>query len=275
MNEFNTGGPSTNNPLPPVIPTTPLPNPTPAPTPPPPPSQVLGALAEDRVPITGCVTAVEAILRQPRRLFFQFQQSGSNRLLVILVTIAILCSAVYGLVVGTFSGGQQLWAAPVKIACGLLISALICLPSLYIFSCLSGSEAKLPEIGGLIAGLLTLMTILLVGFAPVAWVFSQSTTSEGLMGSLHIAFWLVATFFGFRFLYAGFAHTNARSRSGLNVWVIIFVMVALQMTSSLRPLLGTSNTFLPDAAHKRFFLGHWLDCLNETPTNYDRPRQGE
>ena len=155
--------------------------------------------------------------------------------------------------------GTQLWAAPVKIAGGILASALICLPSLYIFACLSGSQARLNEICGLIAGLLLLMTILLVGFAPVAWLFSQSTESLVWMGALHLVFWLIASCFALRFLQAGFSHSRARSTAGLNAWVIIFMLVAVQMTAALRPILGKSETFLP--TEKKLFVAHWGDCL--------------
>jgi hypothetical protein len=163
-------------------------------------------------------------------------------------------------VVGTFSMGTQLWAAPVKIAGGLVFSAVLCLPSLYIFACLSGSRARLVEIFGLVAGLLLLMTLLLVGFAPVAWLFSQSTASVTWMGALHLVFWLISTFFGLRFLEAGFSHSQARSRAGLNTWIFIFVLVVLQMTTALRPIVGTDSDFLPK--EKKFFLVHWGDCLN-------------
>ena len=122
------------------------------------------------------LAAIECILRQPRRVMFQLRQPGAGRLIGGMLFVAVVCSLVYGVVVGTFSGGDQLWTAPVKIAGGLLVSALICLPSLYIFACLSGSQARLVEIVGLVAGLLMLMTILLIGFAPVAWLFSQSTS---------------------------------------------------------------------------------------------------
>jgi hypothetical protein len=106
------------------------------------------------------------------------------------------------------------------------------------------------------------MTILLIGFAPVAWIFSQSTESVAWMGALHLAFWLVATLFGIRFMKAGFSHANARSQAGVNVWVIIFLLVALQMTTALRPILGRSDTFLP--TKKEFFLTHWANCLTQT-----------
>ena len=173
-----------------------------------------------------------------------------------------MCSLIYGVVAGTFSGGDQLWAAPTKIAVGLMISALICLPSLYIFTCLSGSQARLVEVCGLLAGLLMLMTILLIGFAPVAWIFSQSTESLAWMGTLHLVFWFIATIFGLRFLEAGFSHSNARSHAGFHTWVIIFLLVALQMTTALRPILGKADTFLPK--EKQFFGAHWVDCLKAT-----------
>jgi len=213
----------------------------------------------ERVPIPHAFAAIEALLRQPLRLLYQLRQPGAGRLIAQMLFIALGCAVVYGLVVGTFSNGTQLWAAPVKIAGGLAISAFICLPSLYIFTCLSGSQARLAEVFGLLAGMLMLMTILLVGFAPVAWIFSQSTESLSWMGTLHITFWLVATFFGVRFLKHGFAHTAARSQAGVNVWIIIFVLVALQMTTALRPILGKSDSFFP--AKKEFFIQHWFESL--------------
>jgi hypothetical protein len=219
----------------------------------------LGDQPSEREPITNPITAVEAILRQPRRVMFQLRQPGAGRLIGGMLLVAVLCSLVYGVVVGSFSQGIQYWAAPVKIAGGLMFSALICLPSLYIFSCLSGSQARLAEIFGLVAGLLMLMTILLIGFAPVAWLFSQSSESLVWMGALHLLFWGIATIFGLRFLVAGFAQSQARSRAGLNTWIVIFVLVALQMTTALRPIVGKGGSFLP--TEKKFFISHWGDCL--------------
>ena len=230
--------------IPPVIPSAP---------------RQLGDDPSERVPIPNVIVAIEAVLRQPRRVMFQLRQPDAGGLIANMLLVAVVCSLIYGVVAGTFSGGPQLWAAPVKIAVGLMISALICLPSLYIFACLSGSSARLVEVGGLLAGLLMLMTLLLIGFAPVAWIFSQSTESLAWMGALHLVFWLIATLFGLRFLQVGFSHSQARSHAGFYTWVIIFVLVSLQMTTALRPIIGKSDTFLP--AEKKFFLAHWSDCL--------------
>jgi len=222
----------------------------------------LGDDPAECVPIPNVVAAIDAILRHPRRVMFQLCQSDAGNLIAMMLLVSVVCSLIYGVVAGTFSGGDQLWAAPVKIAVGLMISALICLPSLYIFTCLSGSQARLVEVCGLLAGLLMLMTILLIGFAPVAWIFSQSTESLAWMGTLHLVFWFIATLFGLRFLNSGFSHSNARSHAGFYTWVVIFLLVAVQMTTALRPILGTANTILP--TEKQFFVSHWGDCLKAT-----------
>jgi hypothetical protein len=219
----------------------------------------LGDDPAERVPIPNIISAVEAILRHPRRLMFQLRQPGAGKLIAGMIFVAMACGLVYGVVVGTFSGGTQLWAAPVKIAAGLIISALICLPSLYIFTCLGGSQSRLVEVFGLLAGLLMLMTILLIGFAPVAWIFSQSTESLAWMGTLHLVFWFIATIFGLRFLETGFSHSNAKSLAGFRLWAVIFMLVALQMTTALRPILGTAKTFFP--TEKESFVAHWGECL--------------
>src|SRR5215204_5178840 len=109
--------------------------PTPGPIPPTIPLSVphsllpLGDHPDDREPIPNPIVAIEAILRQPRRVMFQLRLPGAGRLVFSMLAVAVLCSLIYGLVIGTFSMGTQLWAAPVKVALGLLISAIICLPS--------------------------------------------------------------------------------------------------------------------------------------------------
>ena len=44
--------------------------------------------------------------------------------------------------------------------------------------------------------------------------------------------------------------------------MVIFLLVSLQMTAALRPLIvpGTADHLLPTA--KKFFVTHWFDCLD-------------
>jgi hypothetical protein len=218
----------------------------------------LGCTVEEQQPIRSVFEAAEAVLRQPRRVLFQVGEAGNVTL--FLYGLSILGLIAYGLVVGSFSGGEQWWAAPTKIAGGLVVSSLICLPSLYVFSCLAGSRASIRQIIGLVAGLLAVMTLLLIGFAPVAWVFSQSTESVTTMGLLHLLFWGIAMYFATAFFHTGFKELVAAKGEGVRkVWLTVFVVVVLQMSTALRPIIGTSDTYLP--SDKRFFLGHWLQSI--------------
>ncbi|MEI6861516.1 MAG: hypothetical protein WCL04_04610 [Verrucomicrobiota bacterium] len=222
----------------------------------------LGEDPNDCVPLVGPVAVVEAVLRHPRRVVFHLRQSSPGRLIATLLAAALGFIAVYGAIVGSFSGGMQWWATPLKITAGLAVTAAICLPSLYIFTCLCGSSARLPEVAGALGGMLALMTLLLIGFAPVAWLFSQSTESVAMMGFFHVIFWLVSVGFGIRFLNAAFQHFGLRSDTGLKAWMIIYLLVSLQMTSALRPLLGPGDNQPLLPVEKKFFAAHWLDNLD-------------
>jgi len=81
---------------------------------------------------------------------------------------------------------------------------------------------------------------------------------------LHLAFLLVSTYFGLRFLNAGFSAQEDRSGGGIKVWMVIFLLVLLQMTTALRPWIGKADAFLP--TEKKFFVTHWLDCTSGCPS---------
>jgi hypothetical protein len=168
--------------------------------------------------------------------------------------------ALYGVVVGSFSGGPQMWIAPVKLALGTLLSVLICLPSLYIFACLGGIDARLRTVTGVLFAAVGLGALLLIGFAPVAWIFSQSTDSVAFMGALHLMLWAIGISFGLRLIEAMGRLLTGSARSHLKLWGLIFVVVCLQMMTTLRPIIASSKTFFP--TEKKFFLANWFDSLN-------------
>ncbi len=215
-------------------------------------------------PMTGrldLISIFEALLKQPGRVIWEISNGRALPVAAALALIAVLSLGVYGIVVGSMSGGSQLWIAPVKIILGSALSLLICLPSLYIFLCLSGSDGNLRQVAGMLVSSTCLSALLLISFAPVAWVFSQSTDSIGLMGFLHLIFWMVAMCFGFSLLKRCIQLASQSSKGNLTVWMVIYLIVSLQMMTALRPIIGRSETFLPE--QKQFFLAHWADCLTK------------
>ncbi|TAE77528.1 MAG: hypothetical protein EAZ84_03855 [Verrucomicrobia bacterium] len=210
----------------------------------------------------------EALLRSPRGLASRLAEPHHGALARFLA-IALGSMLIFGLVLGSFAMNEQLWAAPLKITAGLLISGLICFPSLYIFSCLAGSRAEAGQVAALLTGMLALAGVLLLGFAPAVWIFTQATRSHGFMGFLALTPWLIALLFGLRFLRSAISATGASVKGPITLWAAIFLLVTLQMSTSLRPIIGRSERFLTD--EKKFFLQHWIDSAHITlpanPTN--------
>jgi hypothetical protein len=206
-------------------------------------------------------TLFEALLRRPGALVARLAD-GNHGATGRFVLMAVVSFVLFGFVLGCFAKHEQLWAAPAKITLGLLFSGAICFPSLYIFSTLAGARVSIPQLAACLAGALALAGLLLLGFAPAVWIFAESTDSFGFMGSLAVGAWLIAVLFALRFLKAAVFATGGTQKGPLMIWSAVFLLVTLQMTTSLRPILGRSEVLLTQ--EKKFFLQHWGDWFSET-----------
>lgn len=201
---------------------------------------------------------VESLLKSPADLLRAARaRRGPMFGLGVLVATTMLAN---GLVIGAFGGGAQFLWVPLKLSLGLFLCALICLPSLHIFSCLSGAQQSLRDTGAALLMGVALMGLVLVGFAPIAWLFSQATSSAVVLGGLHLAFLGVSIAFGMRLLGRAMTALNEHPIRGIGWWTVIFVLVVLQMTTTLRPLLGSSDGAVMHG--KLFFVTHWLSSLS-------------
>ncbi len=231
------------NPTPPPIPGQ-TPGPTPSPIqPPPPPKHLIGQL-----------------LRNPRALV---DGSGSEAGIPALIGLTLLGAIIYGLVIGSFARGNLLWLAPLKLVGGLLLSGVICTPSLYVLSVMAGADLRPRQLGIVLGGCLALTTLLMLSFAPVAWVFSESSSSAGFVGFMHWCLWLLSATFGLRLGRACLHALGARYPGSFIVWSIIFLLVTFQMATALRPWLEDSPAAF--ASEKMSFLSHWSKVLSEQP----------
>src|SRR5205814_7210120 len=66
--------------------------------------------------------------------------------------------------------------------------------------------------------------------------------------------------FGLRLIDATGRFLGAQSKGHLRIWSLIFILVCFQMTTTLRPIIAPSKTFLP--TEKKFFLAHWFETVN-------------
>ena len=211
----------------------------------------------------GPLLLLETLLKHPGRIIHELHGDRRPTLALWTLLLALAGMAIYGVVVGSLAGGAQLWVAPAKLALGTLLSVLICLPSLYIFTCLGGTDVRIRTVAGALFASVCLSSLLLIGFAPVAWIFSQSTDSVAFMGALHLLFWMIGLLFGLRLLGGMSRFRGTTGSAHLKTWALIFIAVCLQMTTTLRPIVGHADHFLP--AEKQFFLTHWLESLGGKP----------
>jgi len=218
----------------------------------------------DYEPLDGghsCSNLISKLLRKPLAIFHELETKEETlRIPITLLMISMVSLTIFGLVVGSFSWGNQIWAAPLKIVFGLMFSAAICLPSLYIFACIGGLNAKFNSVLGMLCSMMALSGLLLVGFAPVVWLFSVSSTSAVFLGVMLIVLWSISAGFGFSLVFRAGRAMGMTNTGHLFVWCLIFLLVTIQMTTTLRPIVGESE-LLFNFAEKKFFLEYWSEQM--------------
>lgn len=173
-----------------------------------------------------------------------------------LLGAALLFHAVFGLALGLFGGWRVALMDVVKTPLVAVCSLLLCYPSLYVFACVGGAPLSLSQTFLLGTSCLAMIGLLLVGLAPVAWLFSVSTGSLPFVTMLALLIWVIAASFGIRFIGKLEGHALFRKAGGVKVWFFILVLVTLQMVTCMRPILSA-----PKAGwwtgEKMFFLQHF------------------
>lgn len=202
----------------------------------------------------GLAGIVGALVQTPADLLAEANRAG-RRPVARLALLAMGAMAIVGLVVASFSGGVQMFVVPLKLCLGLGLCALLCLPSLYVFSSVAGAGQSVRETTLALAMGVALIGVLLVALAPVTWLFSQSTDQPIVMGALHVIALLVSAAVGIRLVAKVMRALNGRPIPVIRAWGFMFVVVMLQMTTTLRPLVGEFDGVW--AQERMFFLEHW------------------
>jgi hypothetical protein len=213
----------------------------------------------------GMGNSIASLLKSPGSILYELiDGERPGRIGLSLALVTVLGLAVFGGITGSFSDSTW-WAPLVKITGGALFAALICLPSLYIFAALSGMALQLRAIVGILFSTTGLTALLLAGFTPLVWVFGESTQSHAFIGAILIAVWLISLLFGMNLLMKCARALGMTDSLHLWIWCFMFLLVSLQVSCAVRPILGASEDFLPK--EKKFFLQHWADNLNRETGN--------
>jgi hypothetical protein len=184
---------------------------------------------------------------------------------LILLSTSVGFYALYGLAMGCFASGNSLWQATLKTPLILLSTMAICAPSLYLLLCLSGVAASFRQVVAMVAGVAGLSSVVMVGFAPVAWLFGVSTSSVAFMVLFHTVVWCVALGCGLGLL----SHTvpgGFRDCKSMVAWAAMLLIMCAQMATFYSPLLGVTVTKQFREGNRKFFFQHfYVSMVGETP----------
>lgn len=190
---------------------------------------------------------VETILRH-RQQFFEDIREGINvpekTRAMVMSSAAFL--AVYGAVLGSTHSLAQALSSAAKLPLLFLITLIVCVPALYIFSVLFGSNQRVNQCIALVLAAITVTAVLLLSFAPITLFFMLTTTDYQFFKLLNVLFFAMAGWVGVLFLSRGIRTISTSDNLEgskmrtviLYLWIVLYAFVGSQMAWTLRPYVG-------------------------------------
>jgi len=177
----------------------------------------------------------------------------------LLVLLAAGGAALFGFGMGCFVDWKVALLDAGKSAGIVLFSYLICLPTLYVFSSLSGCRTSFARLA--LVGLVPLAGLgcILAALAPVLWLFAVSTESLGFFVHLAFVMVFVGVCLAVRVLGSIRKAGVVVHQQGVSAWFAVFLVVALQAITLVRPMLSPIGAERSPSG-KCFFLSHFGKC---------------
>lgn len=168
-----------------------------------------------------------------------------KRKLVDLNMIAAASFGVYGAIIGSQHSLLQAVSSSVKLPLLFLLTSAICMPTLFIFSSFFGSRRTVLQTLVLLSTGSTIISLALVGFAPITLFFIVTTHSYQFFKILNVVFFAVSGLLGVLFfnrMYVQLSEEGSPAmqsrRMFLRFWLLLFAFVGTQLAWTLRPFFG-------------------------------------
>ena len=162
----------------------------------------------------------------------------------LLITSSFLL-AIYGGIMGLYSGGAQVISSALKLPALYLITLVVCLPTLYFFDLLLGSKLSFKQYVALGLALVASASVLLFSFAPIILFFLISVQGYNFFLLLNVLIMGATGYISVRLFYSGMRsmpqHTNADEnlrRQLLQGWVVLYGLIGSQLGWTLSPFVG-------------------------------------
>ena len=186
------------------------------------------------------------LLRDRQRFFHEVRaQTKLETKIVSLLVASSAFFALYGAIMGAYSGGWQVLSSAIKLPALYLITLIICLPPLYFFDLLLGSKLGFKQYVAMGLAAIAVIGLLLLGFIPMMLFFLSSVRDYNFFLLLNVLVMAVTGAVGVKLFYTGMrgpagplpVENSARHRL-LEVWVVLYGAIGSQLGWTLSPFVG-------------------------------------
>lgn len=216
-------------------------------------------------------STVISLLRERKEFLEEIHQGISLKTKIASLLISSSCFfAIYGAIIGAFHSPLQIISSAIKLPALYLITLLICLPTLYIFNTVFGSKQSIGQHFTFLLAAVSVIAILLCGFAPVTLFFLITVTDYHFFLLLNVSIFALTGIIGVSFLYQIMKPnadersqtssvslekdfivqvqpaTNSNSAQNVKVrtnilrfWLVLYGFVGSQLGWTLRPFFGS------------------------------------
>ena len=189
-----------------------------------------------------------SLLRDRKEFLSEIYQGIKLKSKIISLLMSSSCFfAIYGGIVGAFSSPLQIISSAIKLPALYLITLLICLPTLYIFNAVFGSKQSISQHFTFLLTAVSVIAILLCGFAPVTLFFLLTVNDYNFFLLLNVAIFTLTGIIGVTFLYQAMkpntdntTDQSVKVRTNiLRFWLVLYGFVGSQLGWTLRPFFGS------------------------------------
>ena len=159
-----------------------------------------------------------------------------------MIVSSIIYLALYGVVMGVSNSWQQAAVSAVKLPALFLVTLLICLPTLYFFNLLYGSQLTFAQTTALMMAAVTVTGAITLAFASITLFFWLTVPDYEFFVLLNVGVLAITAWWGLSFLRQGMRYVQQGSQAHtgriLAAWIVVYAFVGTQMGWALRPFFG-------------------------------------
>jgi hypothetical protein len=212
-------------------------------------------------------STVIALLRDRQTFLEEIHAGVKLKSKISALLLSSFCFfALYGAIIGASHSPLQILASAIKLPTLYLITLIVCIPTLYIFNALFGSKKTFVQHIAYLLTAISVISILLCGFAPVSLFFLITVNSYSFFLLLNVAIFGLTGVLGVSFLYQIMKPVaeddnpqSVKIRTNiLRFWLGLYGFVGSQLGWTLRPFFGSPGEFVLFRDREgTFFTGIW------------------